>query len=139
MEQTTTTNKIEVGQRFNAGKPQWNLVDLPSFEPMVRVLEYGAKKYAPHNWKKGLPITEIYDSLQRHLIAFMGGEDNDPESGLPHIGHIQCNIMFMAYMFKNKAQQFDDRHKEPSFEGYKIWANEVLRQNTENLKVNVKD
>jgi hypothetical protein len=94
--------------RFNDSKRQWNLMHLPSFEPMVQVLEYGAKKYSPNQWKKGFPITEIYDSLMRHMIAFMNGEDNDPESGLPHIGHIQCNIMFMAYVKENHPK-FDDR------------------------------
>jgi hypothetical protein len=102
----------EQAMRFNNGKLPWNLVDLPSFEPMVRVLEFGAKKYAPNNWKKGMPITEIYDSLMRHMIALMSGEDNDPESGLPHIGHIQCNVMFMAHVLKNHPE-FDDRELSP--------------------------
>ena len=31
--------------RYNQGKVQWSLVDYKSIEPMVRVLEYGCKKY----------------------------------------------------------------------------------------------
>lgn len=59
-------------------------------------------------WKDGMPITEIAESLQRHLYAFLDGEDNDPESGLPHIGHMMCNIMFLSYniLFNN---HYDDR------------------------------
>lgn len=103
--------KIEkLGDRFNKGKLQWNLVDFPSLEPMVKVLEFGAQKYSAHNWKKGLKITETIDSMMRHLIALLDGEDNDPESGLPHIGHIQCNAMFLAFMLKNR-EDLDDRHK----------------------------
>lgn len=75
---------------------------------MVEVLMYGAEKYTvrdgdkvvssgDHNWKNGLKKEEILESLQRHLAALMDGEINDPESGLPHIGHIQCNAMFYAY------------------------------------------
>jgi len=96
-------------ERYNQGKPQWHLVDFPSLEPMVRVLEYGAKKYAPDNWKKGLPVKEICDSLLRHTFAFLDGQDNDEESGLPHIGHMQCNLLFLAYVMKNKSESFDDR------------------------------
>lgn len=100
----------KLGDRFNKGKLQWNLVDFPSFEPMVKVLEFGASKYSAHNWKKGLKVTETIDSMLRHLFALLNGEDNDPESGLSHIGHIQCNAMFLAFMLKNR-QDLDDRHK----------------------------
>ena len=92
--------------RFNAGKPQWSIVDFKSLEPMVRVLEFGSVKYSRDNWKKGMPINEICDSLMRHLVAYMDGEELDPESGLSHIGHIQCNAMFLSYMEnKNKNDE----------------------------------
>lgn len=83
-------------ERHNSGKPQYSLLDLGCLEPGVRVLEFGAKKYARDNWKKGMPVTQILDSLLRHLGALRSGELIDPESGLPHIGHIQCNAMFLG-------------------------------------------
>lgn len=103
--------KVEQGMRYNQDKLQWSLVDFKSFEPMVRVLEFGAKKYAAHNWKKGLKVTQTMESLYRHLFALQSGEDIDPESGLPHIGHIQCNVMFLAHMLLNRPDM-DDRYKE---------------------------
>lgn len=87
--------------RYNEGKPKWSLVDFKSLEPMVRVLEYGCTKYEKDNWKKGLDNTEVLESLSRHLFALMSGEELDPESQLPHIGHIMCNAMFFQY-HKNK-------------------------------------
>lgn len=102
-------DKENLGSRFNAGKPKWSLVPQSALIPMVEVLEFGAKKYSPYNWQKGLPITEICESLKRHLDAFMEGEDNDQDSGLSHIGHIQCNALFLSWMFKNKPE-LDDRH-----------------------------
>ena len=90
------------GDRKNSGKLKWSLVPQSSLAPMVKVLEFGANKYAPHNWMKGLSITEICESLKRHLDSFMEGEDNDPESGLSHIGHIQCNALFLAWMMENR-------------------------------------
>ncbi len=101
----------EKGLRYNNDKPRWSLVPQSSLIPMVRVLEFGAKKYDAHNWKKGLSITEICESLKRHLDAFMEGEDNDPESGLSHIGHIQCNAMFLSWMMEHR-QDLDDRYKQ---------------------------
>lgn len=103
------SNKVQA-DRFNEGKPQWSLVSFKDIEPMVRVLEYGCIKYDAHNWKKGLPVTETLDSLMRHVIALLHGEDNDPESGLPHIGHIQCNAMFLAHFLGDK--DWDNRYKK---------------------------
>lgn len=91
------------GLRYNEGKVEWSLVHFKSLEPMVRVLEFGAKKYAPENWKKGLDKKKILESMQRHLAALMDGEDVDSESGISHMGHIQCNAMFYNYF--NKEEQ----------------------------------
>lgn len=102
--------KQEKALRYNTGKAQWSLVDFESFEDMVKVLEFGATKYAPHNWKKGLEVSKLTESLMRHLFAMLNGEDIDPESGCSHIGHIQCNAMFLAYNLKHHPD-LDDRYK----------------------------
>jgi len=102
---------MERADRFNTGKRQWSLVDFKSLEPLVKVLEYGAVKYSPHNYKKGLPITETCESLLRHTMAFLEGEDIDPESGLEHVGHIMANAMFLAYNMREKKEIYDNRFK----------------------------
>lgn len=35
--------------RFNEGKSKWSYVHYKSLEPMIRVLKFGALKYAPFN------------------------------------------------------------------------------------------
>ena len=87
----------EKGLRFNTGKRKWSLVDFKSLEPMIEVLEFGAKKYTPDNWKKGLDRKEILESMMRHLAALMDGQSNDPETELSHMGHIMCNAMFYSH------------------------------------------
>lgn len=87
----------ELGNRFNQGKLQWHLVPFEALEPMVKVLDYGAKKYALNQWKNGLSLQETLDSLLRHTFALLSGEVNDSESGLPHIGHVFCNALFYSY------------------------------------------
>lgn len=88
----------EKALRYNTDKLHWSLVDFKSLEPLVRVLEYGTKKYSKDNWKKGLDTTEVLESLSRHLFSLMAGEEIDSESQLPHIGHIMANAMFYEYM-----------------------------------------
>jgi hypothetical protein len=97
--------------RYNQGKLQWSLVDYDSLEGLVRVLEAGAKKYSRNNWKKGMPVTQVTESLMRHLFAFLRGEDVDPESGCRHISHVMCNTMFLEYIMREKPH-FDDRYNK---------------------------
>lgn len=92
--------------RFNEGKLKWSLVNYQALHPMIKVLMFGAKKYSPENWKKGLDKKEILESMMRHLEALMDGQESDSESGISHIGHIQANSMFYNY-FTNKENDKD--------------------------------
>jgi hypothetical protein len=94
--------------RFNKGKPKFSLLDLRSFEPAVRVLDYGASKYGRDNYKKGLIMSEVLDSLMRHIAALQDNESMDLESKLTHIGHIQCNAMFLGNKNMIIDMEFND-------------------------------
>ena len=107
------------GLRFNNNKPKWSLVPQSALIPMVQVLEFGATKYAPYNWMKGLSVTEICESMKRHLDSFMEGENNDKESLLSHIGHIQCNALFLSWMMENRPD-IDDRVNIGNFKNIEI-------------------
>tara|TARA_R110002124_G_scaffold251066_1_gene416244 strand:- start:1315 stop:1758 length:444 start_codon:yes stop_codon:yes gene_type:complete len=106
---------VEIGARFNTGKLKWSLVSWKALAPMVRVLMFGAEKYDDHNWKKGFKYTEVTESLQRHLNAFIEGENDDPESKLSHVGHILCNAMFLSYMSLFR-KDMDDRYIDENLE-----------------------
>ncbi|WP_077920444.1 dATP/dGTP diphosphohydrolase domain-containing protein [Spirosoma sp. 209] len=88
----------ELGTRHNQGKLRWTLIDFAALKPMVQVLMHGEGVYGTHNWKKGFKATDIIDSLLRHIYAVLGGELIDPDSKLPHVGHILANAMFLSYM-----------------------------------------
>lgn len=99
--------ETEQALRYNENKRKWSMVDFESLEGMVKVLENGALKYNRDNWKKGMPVTEVIESLLRHTFTLLKGEENDKESGLSHISHIQCNAMFIDYILRNKPE-FND-------------------------------
>lgn len=96
--------------RKDAGKSRIDLIDWEFVNLTADVLAFGAIKYAPNGWRKGMAITRCLGSMFRHMIAFAMGQDNDPESGLSHLGHIGCNLMFIAaYLKRNPG--LDDRVK----------------------------
>jgi hypothetical protein len=99
------------GLRYNTGKAKWSLIDFESLEGMVRVMEYGANKYAAHNWKKGMSHTEISECLMRHLFSYLACDDFDVESKQHHIDHVLANAMFLKYNIKHHPH-LDDRYKE---------------------------
>lgn len=62
------------------------------------VFEFGAKKYKAWNWLKGMPWSVPLACAGRHLLALQRGEQTDPDSKLPHAGHVVCNVfMLLAY------------------------------------------
>jgi hypothetical protein len=84
-----------------------------AIEEINKVLEFGAKKYAAHNWKlgDGFKYSRLLNSLLRHIFAYMRGEDTDPESGLSHLAHAGCNIVFLLYYNKYKTKYNNDDRK----------------------------
>lgn len=65
----------------------------------ANVFGYGAQKYAPWNWVKGMAWSVPIGCIGRHSIAVLSGELNDPESTLPHVGHIMCNVVMLKAYF----------------------------------------
>lgn len=53
-----------------------------------KVAGFGAAKYARFNFLRGYAWSLSVDALLRHLMAFLDGEDRDPESGCHHAAHI---------------------------------------------------
>lgn len=106
---------LEQGIKFDSNKPRMDLLDPYALEELAKVLSFGAVKYEPNNWRKGIAITRLTSSLLRHVFAFMRGESTDPETGLSHIAHAMCNCMFILWTVRNRPA-FDDRplcHAEP--------------------------
>jgi hypothetical protein len=100
----------KIAVRDDSGKTNWSLMPFEALEEINKVLEFGATKYAANNWQEGtgFKYSRVLNSLLRHTFAFMRGEDKDPESGLSHMAHAGCNVLFILYYLKNKARYAND-------------------------------
>lgn len=105
------SNEKGSGARYNDGKPDYSLLPLFTLEDEIRVWMYGASKYSSWNWSKGMLWSVPYSCILRHLSAWQRGEDVDPESGLPHLAHVMCNVRMLTLYAKNYPEG-DDRPKE---------------------------
>lgn len=110
----STEGTLPIATKFDEGKTNWSLMPFEAIEEINKVLEFGAIKYDGWNFAKGhgMSYSRILNSLLRHIFSYMRGEDNDKESGLSHLAHAGCNIVFLIYYSKNKEMyNKDDRAK----------------------------
>lgn len=94
--------KIGLKNDFLDNKLRWDLLPMEQIEEIVKILSFGAKKYAPNNWQLVEDgVERYYAALLRHIVAWRKGEEIDPDSKLPHLSHAACNIIFLLYLTKN--------------------------------------
>ena len=96
--------------KFDDGKLPLHLLSTEAMNQTAAVLAFGADKYAAHNWRKGFVWSRPLAAAMRHITAFNAGEDKDPESGLSHLAHAACCIMFLLE-FEKTHKELDDRYK----------------------------
>ena len=100
------------GYKNDQGKTRWGLLGYKAIEEIANVMTFGANKYAPYNWAKGMSYERVFSALQRHLVAWYNGEDLDGETGLNHLAHAGCCLMFLLSYQLWGYDEFDDRpHK----------------------------
>ena len=77
-------------------------------EDVARALEYGKRKYGSFNWMRGMAYSRLVSAALRHLAAHMYGEEKDEESGIGHLPHAACCVIFLIEFVLN-GLGVDDR------------------------------
>lgn len=96
------------GRKDDTSKDPWHLAPWDAFRAIVKVIGFGAKKYAPNDWLKGRDWSRDFAALQRHLTAWWEGESRDPESGLNHLWHAGACLVFLI-TYELRGLGTDDR------------------------------
>jgi len=97
------------GKKYDEGKPMMDLLSPVALTEIAKVMTFGANKYGKHNWRDGLSWCRVLAASLRHIFSFIGGEDKDQETGLSHIAHASCCLMFLLD-YENSRREFDDRY-----------------------------
>lgn len=103
-----TQQKTEPGWKLDAGKPRMDLIAPEMMFGVAAVLEFGARKYSERNWERGMSWGRCFGAAMRHLWAWWHGEACDAETGLSHLHHAACCIMFLA-AYEARGVGSDDR------------------------------
>ena len=100
----STTSK-----KFDEDKLPWHLMPMEPLEEITKVLAFGAKKYGDRNWENpGLSWHRLYRAAFNHLKEWWLGRETDPETGLSHLAHAACNILFLLE-YSRTHRELDDR------------------------------
>lgn len=75
-------------------KPEWGLLPWDSLPEVVKVMEYGARKYSREGWR-AIPNAEqeYANACQRHLARYWQGEPLDLETGIHHLAHVAADAL----------------------------------------------
>jgi hypothetical protein len=108
-------SKLTKGVKYDESKLEYGLLPPLALEETVRVLTFGAQKYARNNWQK-VPDSKrrYFDALERHVWAWKKGEQIDPESGIHHLAHAMCCLMFLYehdIMYSKDKPFYDEETK----------------------------
>lgn len=104
------------GLKYDQDKPRMDLLDPEFLEGVAKVLSFGANKYDAHNWRLGIPLSRLLAAAYRHLGQYNSGADLDKESGLNHLYHASCCLMFASWLQIHRPA-FDDRWREAPIRG----------------------
>jgi hypothetical protein len=87
-------------------------VGLEKFAGAAQVFQHvttrAVKPYPKWNWMKGMAWSVPIGCILRHAQKIQAGEDTDPETGFPHMAHIQCNLI-MLLLYRETYKEGDDR------------------------------
>lgn len=88
-------NNTEIGKKYDNEKPRTDLLPPRALMEVAKVLGFGAEKYGPDNWKKLEDLQRRYTGAAlRHIFDHMAGLEFDNETGIDHIAHAICCLLF---------------------------------------------
>ena len=126
----------DVSRNYDDGKLRYDLLPARALAQIVNVFTYGAKKYTTEefdgarNWELGMPFHHHLGSMMRHIEAYRGGEDIDPESGCSHLAMAATRCMMLLELHDTHPA-LDDRPGKNPVSDYSV---EALKRDIEAYK-----
>lgn len=94
------------------GKAPYELLPFKALHEVVEVLAFGAKKYAAHQWREVEDTQGFLGAALRHICAWQRGEKVDSETGIDHLAHAACNLLFIQELKYIKEEKENGRQEK---------------------------
>lgn len=112
-----TPERFAVESTIAALQTWWSIAPRPlrigiprcMLDEVGRVLAFGAQKYEPRGWEKGIAFSRLFAAAMRHGNEILRGNLIDPETGLSHEAHLYCNVTFIVALTERHGAKYDDR------------------------------
>ena len=105
-----SSSKKSKGKKHDSSKLRTDLLPVQPLLDVAAVLTFGADKYGDRNWEQGIAWSRCYGAALRHLLAWQSGATKDDESGLNHLAHAACSLLFLLE-YSRTHNELDDRPK----------------------------
>ena len=105
------------GRKYDGEKPRMYLLPPKATLEVAKVLTFGAEKYDPENWRKLEDLQNRYSSAAlRHIFAHLDNSELDEDSGLSHLAHAICCLLFKLEIELEEKGKKERARESVSFE-----------------------
>ena len=86
------------GVKHDQGKLRWDLLPILLVQEVIKVLMAGSEKYEDNNWKHiEHKYPRYWNAAMRHMTQYVTEGQNDDETGLNHLAHAICCMLFLLW------------------------------------------
>lgn len=118
------------GKKDDSEKRRYDLLPRRALQAVVERLDFGAKRYTPHNWRMGIKYSRLVGATERHLNAFLLGNNIDPDGGLHELSGAAISIlMLLEYELEGRREELNDLYiSKEDLPRIKLQIEEIVRQ-----------
>ncbi len=103
--------------KYDGAKSRMDLLPAKALEMVGFVLRHGAREYAPHNWRKCKNPEKYLAAALRHIFKHLDDNFTDRDSGLLHLAHAACSVLFALDLFVKMGENNKMERKQFSYFG----------------------
>ena len=103
--------KSKKARKNDKRKPDLSLIPKIALEKEAEAFMVGESKYGRYNFYNGMEVTRLISAAQRHLLAYLEGEENCPVDGQHHLASVRaCCAMILKQ--SELGTLIDNRYKK---------------------------
>jgi hypothetical protein len=100
---TGAVRSKDVAGTTGAHAPRYDLITPVGLRRLAETYGEGAMKYGDHNWRKGIPISNLVNYALAHITAFLAGDRTED-----HLAHASWNLFAIMHFEETRQLELFD-------------------------------